>query len=43
MLIHSSAAAERAFSILQTFMDTQENMLEDMKALSVMLRYNKQE
>ena len=36
----SSAAAERAFSILNSFTSQQESSLEDYLELSVMLQYN---
>ena len=41
MLIQpSSAAAERAFSILESFSDQQQQLLEDAKEAAVMLQYN---
>ena len=36
----SSAAAERVFSLLQTFQNQQESSLEDYIELSIMLQYN---
>ena len=40
LLQPSSAGAERCFSILEQFSDQQGSMLNDVKELAVMLRYN---